>query len=94
MLETWTPLTLYLWAMALAGFGGALNYLDRTRSPRPSVVLRKFLLHALAGGAIGAIGHEYVWKGKPATVIFGGVAYALGLNIRSIAAGIFGGDER
>jgi hypothetical protein len=94
MLSTWTPITLYLWAMGLAGVGGVLSYLDKTRSPRPSIVIRKFFLHALAGGCIGGIGHEYFWTGKPATVVFAGAAYALGLNVRGIANGITGGDQR
>ena len=93
MLGTWSPLTLYLWAMALAGFGGVLSYLDRTRSPRPSTIVRKFFLHALAGGCIGGIGHEFLWQGKPATVVFAGATYALGLNVRGIIAGISGGER-
>lgn len=90
-IDTWSPFALYLWAIGLAGLGGALSYLDKTRSPRPSAVLRKFLIHGLAGGCIGGIGHEWVWTGKPATVIFAGAAYALGINVRGIISNISGG---
>lgn len=89
-IDTLSPFALYLWAIGLAGLGGAVNYLDKTRSPRPSAVLRKFILHGLAGGAIGGIGHEYIWQGKHSTVIFAGVTYALGLNVRSILSNISG----
>lgn len=91
-IATWSPLTLYSWAMLLAGLGGVFRYLDTTKGrKRVSTAVVKFGIHALAGGCIAGIGHENIpWlKGKPATVIFSGAAYALGLNIRKVWAEIF-----
>lgn len=94
MIATWSPLTLYLWAMLLAGIGGAVKYLHDTKGRKHiSVACYRFILHALGGGCVAGFGHETLLAGRPASVIYSGVAYALGINAAHIVRNLAGGSN-
>jgi hypothetical protein len=80
-MDTWTPIELWAWSLAVAGLGGLAVLLKSTQPITLRSAASYFLFHGLTGSAIGFLGFHYdlLWKGKQGVAFVVAQAYGVGV---------------